>query len=323
MRDTNKNWDRPVRNLDAALDSISAGCKTLQFEHRLDPGSDLTVFSYKHSDLDGHDANPHIGNDGAEAVAKALEKNTTCYALDLSGNQIKRRGVKAIAEMLKVNRTIKILYLEDNWIGDKGAKEIANMLYANDTLEELSLSGNRITNAGAKKIARALKRNTTLKELSMNKNQLRDGGAKKLARACRRKDGIDSLCLEGNKIREGGAKRIAKTLRNKNTDLETVNLAGNKIGSRGAKYFKKAIKKNKSKNLNVLMLDGNRMTDHDLTVLENLASSKGIDLQHRNAAPPPKGGMVDRSTAFIKYHLLKPRYAFQGHYDPEDRVDFL
>lgn len=74
MRDTNKNWDRPVRNLDAALDSISAGCKTLQFEHRLDPGSDLTVFSYKHSDLDGHDANPHIGNDGAEAVAKALEK---------------------------------------------------------------------------------------------------------------------------------------------------------------------------------------------------------------------------------------------------------
>jgi len=47
-----------------------------------------------------------IGDEGANAVATALEKNRSLESLSLEGNNIGDKGAKAMAAALKVNWTL-------------------------------------------------------------------------------------------------------------------------------------------------------------------------------------------------------------------------
>jgi len=59
-----------------------------------------------------------IGDQGATAIAKALEVNGALTVLRLSDNNIGTSGATAIAEALKVNGALK---LKELWVGSTNA----------------------------------------------------------------------------------------------------------------------------------------------------------------------------------------------------------
>lgn len=66
-----------------------------------------------------------IGDKGATAIGKALQRNTKLQQLYLGVNQyVTADGAKANAETLTKNSTLQGLFLEGNKIGDEGAKPL-------------------------------------------------------------------------------------------------------------------------------------------------------------------------------------------------------
>jgi Ran GTPase-activating protein (RanGAP) involved in mRNA processing and transport len=80
-------------------------------------------------DLRGND----FGDEGAKAVAEAIEVNSTLQAIDLGINGIGAKGAKAVAEALKVNSTLQTIELEGNYTGNDLISQIA------ETLNEIRL----------------------------------------------------------------------------------------------------------------------------------------------------------------------------------------
>ena len=76
----------------------------------------------------------NIGDQGAIAIAKALEFNAVMKTLYLNGNKIGDLGATAIAGALQVNAVLKELRLQHNKIGDSGAIAIAEALKFNAEL---------------------------------------------------------------------------------------------------------------------------------------------------------------------------------------------
>ena len=70
---------------------------------------------------------------GATAIAKALETNTTLSELNLDYNNIGDEGATAIAKALETNTTLSELNLGGNNIGDEwrngNCKSIGNKYY--------------------------------------------------------------------------------------------------------------------------------------------------------------------------------------------------
>ncbi|KAJ8603909.1 hypothetical protein CTAYLR_009709 [Chrysophaeum taylorii] len=149
-----------------------------------------------------------IGNEGAVAIAAALETNTLLRVLDLSDNNLRARAAASFARMLSVNSTLRALHLSQNPFGgaprlldaagscrlsalslavtgiaDVGAAKIAAALRVTSSLEWLNVSGNNITNHGALEIAKALAENTTLRHLALQGNVLTMRGGRALAAA--------------------------------------------------------------------------------------------------------------------------------------------
>lgn len=50
-----------------------------------------------------------LGQEGAEAMAKALKENRTLLELDISLNRINLEGAQALARGIKENDTLKVL----------------------------------------------------------------------------------------------------------------------------------------------------------------------------------------------------------------------
>ena len=81
----------------------------------------------------------NIGDQGAIAIAKALEVNASLKILVLENNNIGDDGAKALASALEVNASLKTLDLRVNKIGDAGATAIANAIAVNASLKLESL----------------------------------------------------------------------------------------------------------------------------------------------------------------------------------------
>ena len=86
-----------------------------------------------------------ISDDGAIALAKALDQNSIFQSLNLDNNSISSVGATAMAQSLYYNSTLKQLSLSGNIIGNSGAVALAESLHQNTTLQILSLSGNHIS----------------------------------------------------------------------------------------------------------------------------------------------------------------------------------
>jgi Ran GTPase-activating protein (RanGAP) involved in mRNA processing and transport len=162
-----------------------------------------------------------IGDEGAKALAKALERNQTLRELDLESNQIGDEGALALAEALAKNQTLTMLNLAHNKIGVEGAQALAEALKRNQKLTILHLKDNRIGDGGAQALAKALETNQTLTEMALTGCQIGDAGAQALAKALETNQTLTWLHLSRNQIGNEGAEALAKAL-NYNLALNTL-----------------------------------------------------------------------------------------------------
>eukprot|EP00283_Hemiselmis_rufescens_P022710 CAMPEP_0173464266 /NCGR_PEP_ID=MMETSP1357-20121228/69626_1 /TAXON_ID=77926 /ORGANISM="Hemiselmis rufescens, Strain PCC563" /LENGTH=317 /DNA_ID=CAMNT_0014432153 /DNA_START=28 /DNA_END=978 /DNA_ORIENTATION=- len=69
-----------------------------------------------------------MGDEGATALAKALEKNKTITTVNLKGNRIGDEGAYFLSLMIRVNRTLEVLHLDGNCIKKPGTIYILTAL---------------------------------------------------------------------------------------------------------------------------------------------------------------------------------------------------
>ena len=158
----------------------------------------------------------NIGDEGAIALAKALEDNETLLKLEIHCNSIGDEGAKALSEMLKVNTTLKTLNLYGNKIGGKGAKALAKALEVNKTLTHFYIGCNNIGDVGADNIADMLKVNRTLNLLDIHSNKIGDKGMEKIAEGIKGNLHLFTIKISGNIISENIQDQIIIIQNNKN-----------------------------------------------------------------------------------------------------------
>ena len=83
-----------------------------------------------------------IQDDGAVALAEALETNEALTELWLSDNEIGDAGAFAIAKMLKVNAHMTTLHMRGNKIGPEGGKAIHEAIDTMDVLHRVEVDVN-------------------------------------------------------------------------------------------------------------------------------------------------------------------------------------
>ena len=112
-----------------------------------------------------------IGDDGAAAIARAIESEDVVEKLMLSEAGIGPRGAAALARALESSKTLKELWLGGNEVGDAGAASFGEALRANRHLRELLLYSNGVSDKGAKALAAALPDNYALHRLWLGVNE--------------------------------------------------------------------------------------------------------------------------------------------------------
>src|SRR3990167_8895979 len=78
-----------------------------------------------------------IGDEGAKALAKALQTNTSLTRLNLNLNNISDEGAKALANALQTNTSLTTLDLRWNDIGAESVTALANALQHNFFMTEI------------------------------------------------------------------------------------------------------------------------------------------------------------------------------------------
>jgi Ran GTPase-activating protein (RanGAP) involved in mRNA processing and transport len=276
--------------------------------------------------------NEDIGDEGATALANALQVNTSLQNLCLNRSNIGDDGAAELAKALLVNRSLTKILLYGNNIGDKGATALAKALQVNKFLGCIGLIGNKIGDKGATAWANALQINTSLTWIDLSgNNNICDEGATALAQALQVNTTLVFINLAGNKIGDEGATALAKALQ-VNTTLGFIYLAGNKIGDEGATALAKALQFNKS--VTAIDLTGNNVGDEGaMRLLETLENHNGTlvklslthDLQSpinelvnaningtRNPPPPSNVNMV---------RTALPSQVGFGSWDPPSNVN--
>ncbi len=128
-----------------------------------------------------------IGDEGAIALATALEDNISLTSLNLGwqkispGKAILNDSSRGYQELSPEKAIALAIALDQNnnrssRISSKGAIAIANALEKNTSLTSIGLQTNNIGLEGAKAIAKALEKNTTLTSLDLRYNQLHPDG---------------------------------------------------------------------------------------------------------------------------------------------------
>ncbi|KAL0225920.1 hypothetical protein P9112_013244 [Eukaryota sp. TZLM1-RC] len=229
----------------------------------------LVYGSITELDLEDND----ITAEGASALARALESNSTLTELDLWSNNITSEGASALARALESNCTLTELNLGDNDITDEGASALARALESNSTLTELNLGDNDITDEGASALARALESNSTLTELYLNCNNITDEGASALARALESNSTLTELYLNCNNITDEGASALARALES-NGSITKLYLVSNNITSEGASTLARALENNSS--LTELYLYSNNISNSTKSKLRQVASNRSL-----------------------------------------------
>jgi hypothetical protein len=114
----------------------------------------------------------NIKSKGVVDVADALCSNATLTSLELGSNHgFGLVGAQALADALQVNTTMRSLMLGGAGIGDCGAHAFAKLSAGKCTLTELYMSRNEIADTGLSAIAQALKVNQTLTSLMLCSNK--------------------------------------------------------------------------------------------------------------------------------------------------------
>ena len=184
-----------------------------------------------------------IGNDGVIAIAKALKLNTTLTSIKLSSNDIGYESAIALAQALENNTVLTLVDLSKNEIGDDGVIAIASTLEKNSTLVSMDFSKNRIGRQGAKAIAETLEKNTTLTSINLSLNSIGYQGVMALAQALENNSTLTSIDLSKNDLSDDSAIAIVCALQNNKT-LTSIDLEGNVIGRQGIIVLAQALENN-------------------------------------------------------------------------------
>jgi hypothetical protein len=117
-----------------------------------------------------HLSGNQISDEGAAALADALQANTSVTSVDLGGNRIGNAGATALAESLQVNTSVTMIWLSSNQINDVGATAIADALQVNTSVTTIFLNNNQISDEGATALANALTVNTSVTTIGLGGN---------------------------------------------------------------------------------------------------------------------------------------------------------
>ncbi len=191
-----------------------------------------------------------LGDDGAIAIAKAVQKNNLAE-FKVWGNNITDRGADEITAILQ---HVKDLDLGANRIGDAGAVAIANNLSSNKSIWRLNLGGNQIGPIGREALNDLEKKidiewfmqNETCELIgdwetgvtipsicsALRYESLDDAKVKRLAHAIESlgdKSLLQRISLTQGNIGLEGAVALSHAL-STNSTITTVNLHGNSLG---------------------------------------------------------------------------------------------
>lgn len=117
-----------------------------------------------------------ISNEGCEALAEVLQKNTALQTLSLSSNGIGTPGGERLAAALPLS-SVEWLCLSRNSIADTGVSELGKWLAQSSCpLKYLDISDNQITHRGARNLADSLRKNHSLTHINFSRNALKAKG---------------------------------------------------------------------------------------------------------------------------------------------------
>eukprot|EP00290_Baffinella_frigidus_P036848 CAMPEP_0180300048 /NCGR_PEP_ID=MMETSP0988-20121125/22587_1 /TAXON_ID=697907 /ORGANISM="non described non described, Strain CCMP2293" /LENGTH=207 /DNA_ID=CAMNT_0022280193 /DNA_START=408 /DNA_END=1030 /DNA_ORIENTATION=+ len=137
-----------------------------------------------------------IGDDGATAIARALNSNSNLKHLDMHACSIRDEGAAALAGGIIGSSSLAAINLRANYIGDRGATLLANAATQSSALRFLVVSSNDFGSPGEAAVARALRENSQLRlEMPRGEN---DNMLAEAAAASRNEDASSSVSTEGN-----------------------------------------------------------------------------------------------------------------------------
>lgn len=182
----------------------------------------------------------NISDEGIVALADALEDNCTIESL-LLGPNIGDKGAKALGKMVEKNHSIELLALIGNSIGNLGAKELAEGLKCNRTLAHFGLIANNVGDLGAQCFAEALEK-SALASFGLLANGVGNRGAAALGLALEKNRSIIVFGLASNNIEDEGSALLIEGLR-KNNQIYAFGLLAT-IGVTAAKKFSEVLTEN-------------------------------------------------------------------------------
>mmetsp|Transcript_27631 Transcript_27631/g.38870 ORF Transcript_27631/g.38870 Transcript_27631/m.38870 type:complete len:366 (-) Transcript_27631:215-1312(-) len=221
-----------------------------------------------------------LGDQGLEAVANALQDNSTVQSLVLRRNEITPRGILVLCTVLRYNKSIHTIFLRGNSIGNEGCRWLGNILLKeNTTLVTLDLQKNCIGDTGATYLGEGLQNNYTLKHLKLENNKIGNVGAKAFGQYFinrkhpqRRQEEeeedttdikrttemiMEELALSKNSIKDDGAVAIAQGIVESDC-LQDLHLDRNQIGDDGIEHIAEMLVK--TRQLKKLQLKYNSFT---------------------------------------------------------------
>jgi Ran GTPase-activating protein (RanGAP) involved in mRNA processing and transport len=238
-----------------------------------------------------------IRDQGAEALAGAIEKATQPITLYLAGNEIRNKGIKALAEAIERATqpvTLDLLYETDNYtthefntivkatqpvtldfhdiedmdfhLKGQGAQALAWIIENANQPVTLNFSKSVIEEKYIIIFAKAIEKATQPIDLNLKYTITGDEGVKALAEAIEKATQDIDLNLSDNKIEDEGAKALAEAIEKATQDIYIyLDLSENEIEDEGARALAKAI--NVTKAMVDLNLNYNEIEDEGAEAL--------------------------------------------------------
>ena len=248
-------------------------------------------------------SNNNMTDEVADALALAIETNTSLQRVNLRGNILKTSGMMKIAQSLSWGSNLRMLDICNNQITKEAADAIAIAVLSNKNLETLYLDNNSL-GTGIKIIAAALKQLSNLAVLSLDNNNATEVAADELA-AVVQNNKLEKLSIAKNELKLGAIK-IAWAL-SKIATLITLNLHANEMTKEVAYSLAAAVKSNSS--LTTLKLSYNRLEADGIKIIaQALRELKSLQVLHINDNQITEEAAEDIASFILYSSSLKELY---------------
>ena len=170
----------------------------------------------------------HIGDQGAEMLARWQNLKPSLILLDLYNNDMTHRGMESIVTIIKCSTNLTHLKISCNPIGDDGIQLFS--LVKLEHLIHLNVEKVGMTEVGACALGDWLECNNLLQSLVISENNINDNGLTKILNTI--PSTLVRLIASHCNITCDGAKNIGEILRTTNT-LKYLKIPNNPIGDDG------------------------------------------------------------------------------------------